>query len=228
MVPTLNEAEGMRVIMPRVDVSGIDQVLVVDGGSEDGTADVARELGYEVYVQKKPGIRHAYIEAFPLIKGDMVITFSPDGNSIPELIPPLIQKMREGFDMVIVSRYAQGAHSEDDDAMTAFGNWLFTKTINKLHGGSYTDAMVIYRAWRRDLFTELDLHLDESYRQERWFGTVMGCEPLLSVRAAKRRLRVTEIPGDEPKRIAGDRKLQVVRWGLAYWFQVWLEKVTWR
>jgi glycosyltransferase involved in cell wall biosynthesis len=224
----MNEAEGMRAIMPRIDTSFLDQVLIVDAGSEDGTADLGREMGFEVYVQKKRGIRHAYIEAFPLIRGDVVITFSPDGNSIPELIPPLIGKMAEGFDMVIVSRYAEGAHSEDDDAITAFGNWLFTRTINLLHGGSYTDAMVIYRAWRRDLFTELELHLDKSYRQERWFGTVMGCEPLLSVRAAKRRLRIAEIPGDEPKRIAGDRKLQVLRWGLAYWFQVWTEKVLWR
>jgi len=228
MVPTLNEAEGMRAVMPRVDTSVIDQVLVVDGGSVDETVHIAQDFGFEVYVQKKSGIRHAYIEALPLIRGEVVITFSPDGNSIPELIPPLIAKISEGFDMVIVSRYAAGAHSDDDDLLTAFGNWLFTKTINLLHGGNYTDAMVIFRAWRRSIFTELDLHVDESYRQERWFGTVMGCEPLLSVRAARRRLRITEIPGGEPKRIAGERKLQVLRWGLAYWSQVWWEAVPWR
>ena len=52
-------------------------------------------------------MRHAYMEALSHITGDVVLTFSPDGNSIPELIPECIKKMKEGFDMVIVSRYAQ-------------------------------------------------------------------------------------------------------------------------
>jgi len=228
MVVTLNEVEGMRAIMPLVDLSWVDQVILVDGGSTDGTIEYAREHGYEVYVQKKRGIRHAYMEAYPLLRGDIVITFSPDGNSVASLIGPLVQKMGEGYDMVIVSRYAPGAKSEDDDPVTAFGNWLFTTTINKLHRGHYTDAMVIYRAWKREVFTDLDMHKDKSYRTEKLFGTVMGCEPLLSVRAAKRKLKVSEIPGDEPPRIGGVRKLQVVRWGAAYMTQVFLEKVSWK
>jgi glycosyltransferase involved in cell wall biosynthesis len=228
MVVTLNEVEGMKATMPKIDTRWVDQIILVDGGSKDGTIEYAREHGYDVYVQKKRGIRHAYMEAFPLLRGDIVITYSPDGNSVPELIGPLVQKMAEGYDMVIASRYAPGAKSEDDDPVTAFGNWLFTTTINRLHHGHYTDAMVIYRAWRRELFTELDMHKHESYRTERLFGTVMGCEPLLSVRAAKRKLKVGEIPGDEPPRIGGVRKLQVVRWGAAYMSQVFLEKVYWR
>jgi hypothetical protein len=48
------------------------------------------------------------------------------------------------------------------------------------------------------------------------------------VRCAKRNLKVTEIPGDEPKRIGGERKLQVIRWGLGYMAQVIAETVYWR
>ena len=59
-------------------------------------------------------------------------TFSPDGNSIPELIPNLISKMKEDHDMVIVSRYLDDAKSDDDDIITRFGNWLFTKTIKEI------------------------------------------------------------------------------------------------
>lgn len=224
-IPTLNEAEGMRQIMPRVKPAWCDQVLVADGNSTDGTVEVARSMGYDVFVQSRPGIRHAYIEGFPKVKGDIVVTFSPDGNSIPELIPELVAKVREGHDMVIASRYAPGAKSEDDDAMTAFGNWLFTRTINLLHGGRYTDAMVIYRAYRTALFYELGLDQEDAYRTERLLGTVIGIEPLLSVRAAKRKCRVTEIPGDEPKRLAGERKLLPFRWGGAYMLQVIRE--TW-
>ena len=227
-VPTLNEIEGMKTIMPKIKPEWCSQILIVDGNSKDGTAEYARAQGYDVYVQQKKGIRHAYMEAWPLIKGDVVVTFSPDGNSVPELIPDLIAKMKEGYDMVVASRYAKGAKSDDDDLMTSFGNWLFTKTINVLHGGHYTDAMVIYRAYWTRLFNELDLHKDESYAPEKLFGTVMGCEPLLSVRAAKRKLKITEIPGDEPARVGGERKLQPFRWGAAYMTQIWRELYFWR
>ncbi len=224
LIPALNEIEGMRVIMPQIQRDWVDQILIADGNSTDGSYEYALEHGYEVFRQKQPGIRFAYNEALPLIHGDVVITFSPDGNSIPGLIPPLVEKMREGYDMVIVSRYAEGARSEDDDRITAFGNWLFTRTINLLHRAKYTDAMVMFRAWRKEIFTQLRLDRNESYAtEERLFRTLVGVEPLLSVRAARHRLRCADIPGDEPARIGGVRKLQVLRWGCAYMFEVWRE-----
>jgi glycosyltransferase involved in cell wall biosynthesis len=229
LVMTLNEIQGMAAIMPRVDRAWLDQIIVVDGGSTDGTIEWAREQGYEVYVQKQRGFRHAYVEVWPQVTGDVVITFSPDGNSVPELIPQLISTMRQGFDMVIASRYLGDATSEDDDRVTAFGNWLFTRTANVLHGGRYTDVMVIYRAYRKALAHELGLDREDAYAlPERLFRTKISWEPLLSVRAAKAKLKVREIPGDEPPRIGGKRKLQVVQWGAAYYFQFIRELWFWR
>jgi hypothetical protein len=70
----------------------------------------------------------------------------------------------------------------------------------------------------------LELDRDESYATvERLFHTRISWEPLLSVRAARRKLKVTEIPGSEPPRIGGTRKLQVWRWGAAYYFQFFAE-----
>ena len=161
--------------------------------------------------------------------GDVIITFSPDGNSIPELIPALIEKMKEGYDMVIVSRYLGSAKSEDDDVVTGFGNWLFTRTVNLLHGGHYTDAMVIYRAYKKQIVYDLELNNEEGYAvAEKLFRTRISWEPLLSVRAAKRKLKIAEIPGDEPPRIGGERKLKILKWGAAYYFQFLREVFCWR
>ena len=163
-------------------------------------------------IQRNKGLRFAYIEAFDYIQGDVVITFSPDGNSIPELIPNLIEKMKEGYDMVIVSRYKDGAKSYDDDLITSFGNWLFTSLINLLYKAHYTDAMVMFRAWKKNIFKELDLDKEGSYIfEEKLFNTKIGVEPLLSIRGAKKKLKYTEIPGDEPKRIGGERKLKIIK-----------------
>ena len=228
LVPAFNEIEGMRTIMPQVQSEWCDQILVVDGGSTDGTQEYARACGYDLIIQKQPGIRCAYLEAFPLVRGEIVVTFSPDGNSVPQLIPELVKTVAAGYDMVIASRYLRGAKSEDDDLVTALGNWAFTRLINVLHGGHYTDAFVMFRAYRTKLFCDLELDRNDGYAPEKVFRTVIGVEPLLSIRAAKRRLRVTEIPGDEPRRIGGQRKLRVFRWGGAYLLQTLRELYYWR
>ena len=105
---------------------------------------------------------------------------------VVELIPPLIEKMREGYDMVIVSRYLDTAKSVDDTWVTGFGNWLFTNIINLLHRGHLTDAMVMYRAYKKSVPSLLDLDKDEAYTTpESLFHTRISWEPLLSVRALK-------------------------------------------
>lgn len=222
LVPTLNEIDGMKAMMPRVKKEWCDQILVLDGQSTDGTIEYARSQGYEVVIQQKKGLRQGYMEALPYVKGDVILTFSPDGNSIPELIPPCIAKMKEGnYDMVIVSRYARGAKSEDDDIITGFGNWMFTTMINVCHGWYYTDAMVIYRAYKKNLIFDLGLDKEESFAtEEKLFGTRVSWEPLLSIRAARRKLKIGEIPGDEPPRIGGERKLQILRWGSVFLYEV--------
>ncbi|MBT6201588.1 MAG: glycosyltransferase family 2 protein [Bacteroidetes Order II. Incertae sedis bacterium] len=214
----------MREIMPRIKPEWVDEILIVDGGSTDGTIEYAKEQGYATYVQKRKGIRHAYIEGLPLVKTDCVITFSPDGNSVPEAIPDLIEKIKGGYDMVIASRYLGDAVSHDDGVVTRLGNWLFTTFINILHKGTYTDAMVIFRIYKKSLFYDLKMDTEESYNMERWFFTTMGIEPLLSVRCAKYRKRYAEIAEDEPKRIGGERKLQIFRWGAAYFMQIIKER----
>jgi glycosyltransferase involved in cell wall biosynthesis len=225
-VLTYNEIEGMKAIMPRIKKEWVDEIIIVDGGSTDGTLEYAKEQGYATYVQKKKGIRHAYIEGIPLVKTDYIISFSPDGNSVPEAIPDLIKKIEEGNDMVIASRYLDHAKSHDDDFITRFGNWLFTKLINVFHGSNYTDALVIYRIYKKSLFYELKMDTEKSYNMEKWFFTTMGIEPLLSIRCAKYKKKYTEIPEDEPERIGGERKLQIIRWGATYLIQIIKERIT--
>lgn len=229
IIPTLNEIIGIKEIMPKIKKDWVDQIIILDGGSTDGTVEYAKNNGYDVYVQKKIGFRNAYTEVWPLVKGDIVITFSPDGNSIPEAIPALIEKMKQGYDMVIASRYLGKARSYDDDLVTGFGNWMFTNMVNFLYGAHYTDAMVIYRAYKRELPYDLGLDKDEGFLYaEKMLNTHVSWEPLLSVRAVKRKLKITEIPVDEPARIGGVRKLKVFKWGAVFLLQFIREKFCWK
>src|SRR5205807_9640561 len=72
LVPTLNEIVGMKAIMPQVQRRWVDQILVLDGGSTDGTIDWARPNGYDVHVQQRAGIRQGYMEVLGRIEGEAI------------------------------------------------------------------------------------------------------------------------------------------------------------
>lgn len=228
LVFTWNEIDGCKAILPQIERSLFKQILIVDAHSTDGTPEWCQAQGFEVFMQSTNGLRQAYLEVLPHITGDYFIGFSPDGNSLADKLPELVAKVKEGnYDMVIVSRYLGEAKSADDNAITGFGNWMFTTLVNLLHRGHYTDVMVMYRAVRTSLLHNLRLDDPEEWLTK-WiakifFATTMGNEPLMSARAARAGYKVGEIPGDEPPRIGGKAKLKVVQYGLATMAQFLLE-----
>ena len=203
VVFALNEIDGMRVVMPQIKKEWVDEIVVVDGHSTDGTIEYCREHGYHVHVQKKPGMGACFVEAMEVAEGDVIIMFTPDGNSLPDKIPQLVEKMKEGYDLVIASRYLPPAKSEDDDLVTAFGNRMFTGLINFLFHGHATDSLVGFFAFRKRLFDELKIGETETWG------------PRLLMRCMKKGKRIEEIAANEPKRIGGARKMQPLRNG--YW-----------
>ena len=204
LVLCIDEIEGMKVVMPKIRDHWIDEIIVVDGGSTDGTIEWAVEHGYKVVRQSAPGFGTAYIEGIVEANGDVIITFSPDGNSTPECIPDLMATMRNGYDIVTVSRYVDWAKSEDDSRLTTFGNWLFTKMYNISFRQSVTDYLVMYRGFRKSLVDELQIN----HRGISWQSQLM-------CRAAKAGKTLGEIPGNEPRRIGGISKMRPFRNGIA-------------
>ncbi|MFH0732095.1 MAG: glycosyltransferase [Candidatus Omnitrophota bacterium] len=203
VIYTLNEIDGMRVIMPEIKKDWYDELIIFDADSSDGTIEYAKEHGYPIFIQKEKGAGAAFLESLQQVTGDIIIAFSPDGNSIPEKIPELVTKIKEGYDIVIASRYFKDAKSYDDNAVTAFGNHMFTWLINFLFGSNITDSLVMFRAYRKDALNKL--HIDAK-------NTSCGTQILL--RAIKKKLKIAEIPGDEPPRIGGKSKMSPIRNGL--------------
>ena len=173
------------------------------------------KAGHPFIRQGDPVLRRSrYREAFLASKSDYFITFQPDGNCIPELIPGLLEQLPKGYDIVFVSRFLPPAKSQDDTWVTALGNWMFTAIINVLFGGRFTDTLGGFRALRREAVLRMGLHeqLNEHWIRKKYSlmstWEVGGC-----IRAAKLKLNVLEIPGDEPPRIGGTSKLKIVRNG---------------
>lgn len=229
MIPTLNEIDGLRVTLPQIDRSLFDEIIVVDGGSTDGTIEFCRESGLTVILQPKIGLPDAEEAAFKLLHSDAFILYTPDGNSLASLLPELCARLREGYDMVIASRYLGDATSEDDDVLTGLGNGMFTRIINVLFRAHYTDALVGMRAYRADAVCAMHLvGMAEENWVRRKFWLTNSWEVASTIRAARLGLRTLEIPGPEPKRIGGVRKLSVFKNGMCCAVQILLDLLFFR
>lgn len=190
-IPIKNEVNGLAAIMPRIRPEWVDEILIVDGNSTDGSQEYLKKHGYPFVVQQSKGVRGAFWEAYSLAKGEFIIPFSPDNNSVPEDIPLLVNKIRDGYDLVIASRYLDHAHSEDDDLISGFANGLFTKIINLLFRTQFTDALTMYKAYRIKLIYDLKIHKAPGAYSE----------VLVTWRSARKKMKIAEIPSHEPARL---------------------------
>lgn len=227
MLPTKNEISGLRQVLPRIDRALFHEIILADAGSTDGSVEFARQHGLRVVIQPGVGLPDAEEAAFREFTGDIFVLFTPDGNSLPELLKPLVDKIVEGYDMVVVSRYLDGAKSYDDDGLTSLGNVVFTKIVNVLFWTRYTDVLVGFRAWTRDAIEKMGLmgHTREGWLRRKFF--YMNSWELGScMRSRRAGLRAAEIPGDEPKRVGGVRKLSIVRNGTGGLLQVLWDFLT--
>ncbi len=184
-----------------------------------------KEKGYTVFRQKKRGGWDAYKELYQsgLIKGNMVITMSPDGNCLPEAIPQLIDKMMyEGYDMVVASRYKDGAKSYDDSKLSGIVNRTLTEGINALCRTNYTDALGIFRAYKKELPHEFGLDKEPNWylRQLMKMTTLVSWEIALSMRCGKAKKRIGEVAADEPLRIDDNRSPRALHKRLGHGFSM--------
>jgi len=121
IVPTYNEAENIPALTSRVHAAlGPTcpyELIVVDDGSPDGTADVARSLDskYPIKVivrHKERGLATAVLEGFRHASGEILGVIDADLQHPPELIPELLPHVRNGADVVVGSRYEPGGGTE--------------------------------------------------------------------------------------------------------------------
>ena len=154
VIPTHNEVEGLPpVIHALPDL--VDQVLVVDWRSTDGTPELAVELGAQVIHEEGKGYGQAYLSGIPAATGELVITLDADGTYPAEMIPELLDRLLDReLDFLSCCRFPL----ERPDAMPApnrAGNELLRLTANLLFGLELRDLLSGMWVFKREVWSRL-------------------------------------------------------------------------
>jgi glycosyltransferase involved in cell wall biosynthesis len=204
IIPTYNEAQSIGLVLGDIPTGMVEQVLVVDSDSTDGTAQIARQMGAEVLREPRRGYGRACLTGLAAVKApDVVVFLDGDYSDRPAEISRLLQPLREGAaDIVIGSRLAGERMAGSMPWHAVVGNRLAACLIAFMSGVRLTD-LGPFRAARYQALVALGLR-ESTY----------GWPVEMIVKGAQRGLRITEVPVSYHPRIGSSKISGTVRGSL--------------
>ena len=196
IIPALNEAESLGRLLTEVPFDVLHQVIVVDNGSTDHTAEVARAGGAQVIDESRRGYGHACAAGLAAAEGDAVVFMDGDGSFVPAELTELLVPLKEGkADLILGSRWLKTPEKDVMPIHQRLGNHLFVWLLRHRFGLTLTD-LGPYRAIRRELLLELEM-------QEYTYGWPLE----MIIKTARLRKSIVELPVTYRPRFAGQSKV---------------------
>ena len=204
VIPCLNEEEAVGKVVDQA-LEGIrrsgraGEVLVVDNGSTDRSAEVAAAHGARVVTERRRGYGSAYLTGLEAAHGEYIVMGDADETYPLQELGPFVDRLAAGDDLVMGSRFKGTIHGDAMPFLNRFvGNPILTGMLNLLFGVKVSDAHCGMRAIRKDAAEALELH-----------STGMEFASEMVFKAYRRDLAVSEIPIDYYPRV-GESKLNRV------------------
>lgn len=205
VIPAYNEEKSIAGIVSKVRAH-VDQVIVVDDGSSDRTAEKAESGGAVVVSHMQNlGVGSSIIDGFEKaldLGAEVVVQIDADGQHRPEEIPLLLKQIESGkADVVVGSRFLRRTRMP---VANRIGNTFFTAVTNILTGSRLTDTQSGFRAIRASVLQKVVLQGSFTYVQE------------FIIRAVKEGFRVVEVPINVQERSHGRSRVvrSISRYGL--------------
>ena len=185
-IPAFNEAGTIAEII-RKSRKYSDNIIVYDDGSTDNTCEVARSAGATVIRNpENKGYGVAIRSLFQAAKekdADIMVTLDSDGQHDPDQIAEVIEPLKQGFDIVIGSRFLKSDGKQKVPRYRSFGIKTITKLTQAASYNGITDSQSGFRAYNKNALSKINLFED---------GMAVSTEILL--RASEKKLLMTEVP----------------------------------
>ena len=199
IIPALNEEEPIAGVVREVAATKIPaDIIVVDNGSTDRTAERARNAGARVVSEPVPGYGRACMAGIRALspESDIVVFLDGDGSDCPEFMNQLVDPIVAGtHDFVIGSRTRGQREPGSMNFQQIFAGRIAGLVLRLLYGVRYTD-MCPFRAIRRDALEKLGM-CEQTY----------GWNLEMQMKAARGGLRILEIPVNHRRRAGGESKV---------------------
>lgn len=196
IIPALNEADCIGPLLAELPAGLVQEVIVVDNGSTDATAAVARSAGARVVVEPRRGYGYACAAGAAAATGEAIVFMDGDGSFVPGELAQLVAPIRAGqADLVLGTRMANPMARHAMPPHQFYGNKLIAALIRLLYDVPMTD-LGPYRAIRTGLLAQLEM-------QECTYGWPIE----MLVKAARRKERIVELPVTFRARYAGQSKV---------------------
>lgn len=206
IIPALNEEKTLSLVLDDIDHDLIDEVVVVDNGSDDKTPAIANQKGATLLFEPKKGYGYPCLRGINHLKSknpDIVVFLDGNYSDHPDEIINLVKPIAsEDYDMVLGSRILGDVEKGALRTPVRFGNLLATLLIRLFYGFKYTDVGP-FRAIKFERLLELDMNDNLGWTIE------------MQVKALKKRFKIKEVPvsyrsGTGKSKFTGDIKGIVV------------------
>ena len=198
IIAALNEEAAIANVINSVPKNLADEIVVVDNGSKDRTAEIAAAAGARVVKESVPGYGRAFSAGLRSVspKCEIVVFLDGDGSDCPEIMDRLVTPIMEGkSDFVIGSRTRGNRETGSMNFHQVLAGYTIGLILQILYGVHSTD-MGPFRAIRRDTLDRLGL-------REQTYGWPLE----MQMRAAQARVRTMEVPVDYRRRAGGHSKI---------------------
>jgi glycosyltransferase involved in cell wall biosynthesis len=196
VIPTLDEAATIAGVIAAIPRATVDEIIVVDGGSSDGTVAAAGDAGARVVTIGRGYGRACQAGADAAGDCDIIVFLDGDGSDGPEQIPRLIAPITEDTADFVIGSRTRGAREKGSMSLhQRLAGYAIGAAVRLLYGVGYSD-MAPLRAIRRDVLSGLGM-------REMTYGWNLE----MQMRAARAGLRVVELPVAHRRRAGGVPKV---------------------
>jgi len=207
VIPTLNE-EGMVAEIIEECKPYADELIVIDGHSQDKTREIAEGLGVKVILDNKKGKGAALRHVVDFVSGDIIVFIDADGSHDAKDIPKLVEPIVNGkADHVSASRLIGGSselHGGFDECFRLMGSSFITACINWRFKVRLSESQNGFRAIKTDIIKQLGLVED-----------ITTIEQEMIMKTLKKGFRMAEVPSHEHVRKMGYSKISLKK----VWFR---------